>query len=81
MFHYLFVAQAEQNEAMKAELEGIVTGLQGYLQHVQKRASKQKNDYEQLLQDREALRHRLQEMQDSYGDYRELEKVNIHNRE
>ncbi|XP_064649335.1 centriolin-like [Lineus longissimus] len=55
--------QAAQNDELKAELEGIIAGLQDYLVNVRKQADIQKQDYNDMLRQKEALVRKLQEME------------------
>ena len=52
--------QVAHNEEMKAELEGIVDGLQTHLADVKTKADRQLEDYSALLQERAELLDKLQ---------------------
>ncbi|XP_074654226.1 uncharacterized protein LOC141908208 isoform X2 [Tubulanus polymorphus] len=73
--------QAAQNDEMKAELEGIITGLQDYLWNVRKQADIQRESYNDMLREKESLVRKLQNlegemsmMETEAGDYKELQK-------
>lgn len=55
---------------MKTELEGIISGLQTYLQDVQQRSAQQTQDFTALLQEREGLQEQLQQILDENDQLR-----------
>ncbi|XP_028918335.1 centriolin isoform X1 [Ornithorhynchus anatinus] len=56
--------QIAANEALKKDLEGIITGLQGYLDSMKNQAKHAQDECEKLRTDKETLLQRLTELED-----------------
>ncbi|XP_067397893.1 centriolin isoform X1 [Emydura macquarii macquarii] len=64
--------QIAANEALKRDLEGIITGLQEYLESVKGQAKQASDECKELQKDKEALLQRLAELE---GERNQLEIV------
>ena len=60
----VFAGQVQETDALRVELEGVVEGLQSYLEEVQGRAQSQRERCEDLLRERGELMSRLQQVED-----------------
>ena len=53
-----------QDDALRNELEGVIAGLHDYLRNVRKKADDQRQQFDQLLQDKEGLIRRLARLEE-----------------
>ncbi|KAK3605923.1 hypothetical protein CHS0354_017828 [Potamilus streckersoni] len=73
--------QIEQNEELREELDGIVGGLQTYLSEVQTKGSRQQQEFQELLVEKEELQHHIRKLEEELtvldteaSKFREMEK-------
>ena len=59
----LLADQIEQNESLKSELDDIVSGLQGYLEGVKGQSVQHRQDFQMLLQEKEALEEKVRRLE------------------
>lgn len=59
--------QAQQNDEIKEELEGIIGGLQTYLSDIQHKADGQREECDGLIRDREELAQRVHDLEKDKG--------------
>ncbi|XP_071115643.1 centriolin-like [Haliotis cracherodii] len=52
----------EANEELRQELDDVVDGLQGYLQNVKDQSVRQKEDFEQVVKEKEGLEERVRRL-------------------
>ncbi|XP_067662812.1 centriolin-like [Haliotis asinina] len=52
----------EANEELRQELDDVVDGLQGYLQNVKDQSARQKEDFEQVVKEKESLEERVRRL-------------------
>ena len=62
-FTCLIADQIEQNESLKSELDDIVSGLQGYLEGVKGQSVQHRQDFQMLLQEKEALEEKVRRLE------------------
>ena len=63
IFHVNHIGQAAQNDEIKAELEGIIGGLQSYLTDVKHKAMDEKQQRDTMVREREHMLSQLQELE------------------
>lgn len=68
----LLAGQIAANDALKRDLEGIINGLQEYLESVKGQARQTSDECKSLRKDKEALLQRLEELE---GEKSQLEIV------
>lgn len=62
-FPYFILGQIAANEALKKDLEGVISGLQEYLETVKGQATQAQNECRKLQDEKETLLQRLTEVE------------------
>ena len=74
-----------QDDALRRELEGVINGLQDYLKNVRKKSDEQREELDQLLDDKEKLIRKLADLEEEKArleadidDYKQLQQQVIY---
>ena len=79
------VGMTSQDDALRRELEGVINGLQDYLKNVRKKSDEQREELDQLLDDKEKLIRKLADLEEEKArleadidDYKQLQQQVIY---
>ena len=82
MLFCFIIDYIDQNETLQGELDDIITGLQGYIETVQRESTQQKVDIEKLSGQKEVLEDRVRKMEaelsildSEAGEFKSMQQV------